>query len=146
MILIAHRGNFNGPNKYRENTISYIEEAIYKGYDAEIDVRAKKNKIYIGHDQPIDLVTDSWLKKFKNKLWIHCKDPASFDYFNNLKQYNYFWHEDDAFTITSKGFVLSHVKNSINKLSGKFIKIQLEKKKINGNFVGILSDYPVLYK
>ena len=146
MILIAHRGNFNGPNKYRENTISYIEEAIYKGYDVEIDVRVKKNKIYIGHDQPIDLATDSWLKKFKNKLWIHCKDSSSLDYFNNLKQYNYFWHEDDAFTITSKGFVLSHVKNSINKLSGKFIKIQLENKKINGNFVGILSDYPVLYK
>ena len=32
MILIAHRGNINGPNPERENTVSYIQEALDKGY------------------------------------------------------------------------------------------------------------------
>ena len=38
MILIAHRGNVNGKNPERENTIEYIEEAIKKGYHCEIDI------------------------------------------------------------------------------------------------------------
>jgi len=146
MILIAHRGNINGPNPKRENTILYIEEAINRGYDVELDLRILKDKIYIGHDKPIEEIKPNWLKKFKNKLWVHCKDTESLKYFADLKDYNYFWHKDDEFTITSKGFILSHTDNNIKSLSGKFIKIQLENKKINGNFVGILSDYLLKYK
>ena len=33
MIKIAHRGNYKGRNVDRENTISYIEEAIAAGYN-----------------------------------------------------------------------------------------------------------------
>ena len=146
MILIAHRGNINGRNLNRENTVSYIEEAINKGYDVELDIRVIKNKVYTGHDNPIDNIDLNWLKKFKNRLWIHCKDTESLKYFSNLKDYNYFWHEKDQFTITSKGFILSHVNNNVKKLSGDFIKIHFKNKKINGNFVGILSDYLLKYK
>lgn len=146
MILIAHRGNINGPNPNRENTISYIEEAISKGYNVEIDVRINNKKLYTGHDEPIDLINNNWLKKLKNKLWIHCKDHESLKHFSSLNQYNYFWHENDAYTISSKGFILSHVNNNVKKLSGLFIKISFENKKINGNFIGILSDYLLKYK
>ena len=38
MILISHRGNTNGKNINRENTKSYIDEAIAKGFDVEIDI------------------------------------------------------------------------------------------------------------
>ena len=38
MILISHRGNVNGKLPNRENTISYIKEAIAKGFDVEIDI------------------------------------------------------------------------------------------------------------
>ena len=36
--LISHRGNVNGQNIERENTLSYIDEANFLGYDVEIDV------------------------------------------------------------------------------------------------------------
>jgi len=146
MMLIAHRGNFNGPNLKEENTIKYIENALKNGFEVEIDVKMHKNNIYSGHDKPIEVLTEKWLNKYYKKLWIHCKDAQSLKYFANHNKYNYFWHEDDAFTITSKGFILSHIDNNINKLSGKFIKINFNNKKINGNFVGILSDYVILYK
>ena len=32
MIFIAHRGNINGRQPERENTVAYIEEALKKGY------------------------------------------------------------------------------------------------------------------
>jgi hypothetical protein len=145
VILIAHRGNFNGPNPEKENKLTYIEEAIHNGYEVEIDVRMHKNTIYSGHDKPLDLISNSWLKRFYNKLWIHCKDAETLKYFAIFNEYNYFWHQDDSFAITSKGFILSHVNNDIKKLSGQFIKINLNNKKIHGNFVGILSDYLIKY-
>ncbi len=38
MILISHRGNINGKNEIRENSIFYIMEALSMGFDVEIDV------------------------------------------------------------------------------------------------------------
>ena len=40
MILIAHRGNMNGPNEY-ENGQKYCEEAIAQGFNIELDVNNK---------------------------------------------------------------------------------------------------------
>ena len=37
MILIAHRGNINGPGEY-ENGQKYCQEAIDAGYNIEVDV------------------------------------------------------------------------------------------------------------
>ena len=37
MIRIAHRGNFAGINRDRENSPDYIEEAIAAGYNVEVD-------------------------------------------------------------------------------------------------------------
>ena len=53
MKLIAHRGNINGINPQRENTIDYIEEAIELGYDVEIDLNLHKGGFYLGHDKPV---------------------------------------------------------------------------------------------
>jgi|688.fasta_scaffold905795_2 hypothetical protein len=145
MLLIAHRGNVNGADPNKENRLSYLEDAINKGYQVELDVRMSRNQIYTGHDKPLDLIPNHWLVKFKKKLWIHCKDVKSLNYFANLNQYNYFWHDNDAFTITSKGFILSHVNNKIKELSGKFVKINFENKKINGKIIGIMSDYLLKY-
>ena len=41
MKLISHRGNLTEINPERENTEPYIDEAISKGYDVEVDVRTK---------------------------------------------------------------------------------------------------------
>ena len=48
MILIAHRGNVSGPNPEMENNPLYIDRALEKGYDVEIDIRGSfYTKFYI---------------------------------------------------------------------------------------------------
>ena len=61
MILISHRGNINTVNLERENTKSYIQEAIDLGYDVEIDVRYADDKFWLGHDEPDYEVELEWL-------------------------------------------------------------------------------------
>ena len=53
MFFISHRGNINGPEVNRENSIDYINSAIDKGYDVEVDVWFKKGEFYLGHDEPM---------------------------------------------------------------------------------------------
>lgn len=78
MILISHRGNTNLINAERENTQEYIDEAITKGYDVEIDVYGgKDSSLWLGHDLPERMVELSWLKQRKESLWIHCKNVES---------------------------------------------------------------------
>jgi len=51
MILISHRGNINGVEG-KENHPDYIDRAIEKGYDVEIDVRQDNRPgFYLGHDK-----------------------------------------------------------------------------------------------
>ena len=63
MILISHRCNINGKLPNRENTISYIKEAIAKGFDVEIDICKWDGKnFFLGHDEPQEAITPEWLK------------------------------------------------------------------------------------
>jgi hypothetical protein len=104
MKLIAHRGNVHGPKPDRENSIAYIEEAITEGYDVEIDLRVENNRCYLGHDNPEYVVTMDWLRKYKEILWIHCKNHEALEKISSsFVEFNYFWHETDSYTITSKG-------------------------------------------
>jgi len=58
MILIAHRGNTNGKNTDRENTVEYIEEALKKDYHCEIDLcKFDGEQFYLGHDVPGEAVS-----------------------------------------------------------------------------------------
>jgi hypothetical protein len=52
MILISHRGNINGKNDVRENSMFYIMEALTMGFDVEIDVWYINNEWFLGHDKP----------------------------------------------------------------------------------------------
>jgi hypothetical protein len=103
MKLIAHRGNLTGPNPLRENSIDYIEDAISEGFDVEIDLRVEGNECYLGHDDPQYFVTMEWLRKYKDVLWIHCKNCEALEKMSSsVVEFNYFWHETDCYTITSK--------------------------------------------
>lgn len=111
MKLIAHRGNINGPNPLDENNPEYIEKAISNGYDVEIDIRYETsgNNFYLGHDDPQYEVNSQWLLKRMNNLWIHCKNINSLFYFSSKTEgYNYFWHQEDDFTLTSKNYIWTY--------------------------------------
>ena len=51
MHLISHRGNIDGRQAEKENSPKYIEMAINKGFEVEVDVRFEKNKFFLGHDE-----------------------------------------------------------------------------------------------
>ena len=109
MKLISHRGNLTGPNLEKENSIPYIQEALNKGFDVEIDVWVIDNKIYLGHDKPQYLIEEIWLQLYKKQLWIHCKNINAVYYFTSkLKLFNYFWHETDTITLTSKNYIWAY--------------------------------------
>ena len=106
--LIAHRGNVAGRDQTLENSPEYIDTAISLAYDVEIDVRYVDQTIWLGHDKPERNVSFDWIKDRSNKLWIHCKDINALEFFqknNQHNEFNFFWHENDTVTLTSKNYI-----------------------------------------
>ncbi|RLA22903.1 MAG: hypothetical protein DRQ63_12235 [Gammaproteobacteria bacterium] len=102
MKIIAHRGNIYGPNKERENSPEYIEEAIVNGYDVEVDLRYIDGGFYLGHDSAKYKVDFKFLSK--TELWIHCKNFGALNYLID-SDLNYFYHDGDNYTLTSHNFI-----------------------------------------
>jgi len=119
MILIAHRGNINGRFEPLENKPAYIDLAIEKGYDVEIDTWFKDGILQLGHDKPDYEIDFKFIKDRLSKLWIHCKNVEAIIYFKDCGyDVNYFWHEEDTITLTSKNFIWAYpgkqpIQNSI---------------------------------
>lgn len=114
MKIIAHRGNITGPNKDQENHPDYIDKALNLGYDVEIDLRIKDNILYLGHDTPDYKIDIDFIKDRQDKLWIHCKDIESLIFCNcYLSDCNYFWHQEDDYTLTSKGYIWAYPSKKI---------------------------------
>lgn len=145
--LIAHRGNALGPNEARENSPSYIDEAIAKGFDVEIDLWANhKGDFFLGHNIGNHHVDYEWLHNRKEKLWIHTKNFAALRFLKD-SDFNYFFHEDDDFTLTSKCDIWAHPRVSAQEVKGVVYVIQgrrddeFAKTIISGRPLGICSDY-----
>ena len=142
MILISHRGNLNGKFLEKENSKNYIDVAINLGYDVEIDVRYHENEWFLGHDEPLYKIEYNWLIDRKNKLWVHCKNINAVTELLN-SDINFFWHENDVLTLTSKNFIWAHpnkqpIKNSIAVLP------ELNNEDIT-QCIGVCSDYAKNY-
>ena len=108
--LISHRGNVDGKYPQYENLPEYVDKALNLGYDVEVDLWIDNDGFYLGHDEatyPVDL---KWLTDRYLKLWIHCKNLRTVeglrDLQNNmLTDLNYFFHNTDDCTITSRGHI-----------------------------------------
>jgi len=106
MIFISHRGNLYGPDKKKENSIESITTALSLGLDVEVDVWFKNQQFYLGHDEPQYSISQEYLEN--PKMWCHAKNKEALFAFRNL-DIHYFWHEQDSYAITSKGYIWSHV-------------------------------------
>jgi hypothetical protein len=103
MVFISHRGNLNGRIVDKENHPDYIDSAISKGYDVEVDVWVENGILSLGHDKPDFEIEFDWLESRSQKLWIHCKNVESVVFLSkNITNLNYFYHENDKLTLTSK--------------------------------------------
>ena len=140
MIYIAHRGNTNGKFESYENEPNYIDMAIKRGFDVEIDVWLVNNLLYLGHDMPQYEVDFRWFRDRISKIWIHCKNVESIVYFKDCGyDFNYFWHENDTLTITTQGYLWVYpgkqpIKDSIAVMP------ELNNESIE-HCLGICSDY-----
>ena len=102
-ILISHRGNLNGKQPDKENTVAYIEDALEKGYHCEIDVcKYDGEKFYLGHDEPQEAVTMKWLRD--QQLWCHAKSYGALEAMI-AHGIHCFFHHNDKYTLTSQGWI-----------------------------------------
>lgn len=106
MIYIAHRGLVDGPDTEKENHPEQIQFALNQGFDCEIDLRVIADKLMLGHDNPQYHVGQSFL--YKPGLWIHCKNYPALIWCSRQGRLNYFWHDTDAYTLTSLGFIWAY--------------------------------------
>jgi hypothetical protein len=112
MFLISHRGNINGANPDKENSINYILKAIDSGFDVEIDVWFINNSFYLGHDKPEHKINYNFL--INEKLWCHAKNIHSLIEMSHYP-IHYFWHDKDDYTLTSKNYIWAYPSKKINK-------------------------------
>lgn len=147
MKLIAHRGNINGPNEELENNPKQILNTLLLGYDCEIDVHLINKELWLGHDEPQYKINLNFLLDNKDKLWLHCKNLEALNYLINFKELNIFWHNNDEYTITSRGYIWSYIGM---KTTSKIICVmpELQNNKKYENFIfndidcyGICTDY-----
>lgn len=144
MKLISHRGNIDGRVPKKENHPDYIDQAIDLGYDVEIDLWNIDGVLLLGHDEPQYGISQYWLNERHHKLWIHCKNIEAIEWMNMVKEFNYFWHENDTITMTSFNFIWAYpgkqpIKNSIAVLP-ELYNDDLD------SCIGICSDYIKNYK
>jgi hypothetical protein len=114
-ILIAHRGNINGPDSSRENQSDYVEAALQSGFDVEVDIWSERNELFLGHDGPLYPVNLDWLTEREEKLWVHCKNLAALETLLGTSL-NYFYHQSDPYTLTSHGYVWAYPGQTLPKL------------------------------
>lgn len=139
--LIAHRGLFTGPDVNLENRPEQIELAIEQGYDCEVDLWCIDNKLFLGHDRPDYAISSDWLRN--KPLWIHAKNLDALQFLVDDIKLNYFWHENDAYTLTSLGYIWAFPGKPLSKWSvmvmPEYVNPGLTD--LDFNCFGICSDY-----
>lgn len=140
--IISHRGNLNGPNKKTENTVKQIDFVIKEGFECEIDIWFINEKLFLGHDNPENEITLKWLMMNSQSFWIHCKNFEALNYFKTLDiSFNYFWHQNDDFTLTSKGYIWTYPEKKYGKNS---VIVSLDNKPPrNFDLYGICTDFVI---
>ncbi len=154
MIVIAHRGNVDGVNSLRENSPSFIDEALDLGFHCEIDLRVKDGRLFLGHDEPQCNISKDWLFDRRDVVFIHCKDSEALEFLfkelgRDTKEFNIFWHDKDDYTITTSGLIWAYPGS--NLLNIRCISVMPES--IDNSYVeksielcyGVCTDYAVRY-
>jgi len=135
MIPISHRGNLEGPSNL-ENHPDQIQKVLRLGFDCEIDLWREDSKWYLGHDYPEHQVSLNFF--CKPKLWIHAKNLAALE--SIPKYLNFFWHEADDFTLTSKHFIWTSYGKEVTDRS-VIVDFNKNWSTMNYNCYGVCSDY-----
>lgn len=145
MKFISHRGLLFGPDKNKENHPDQIQQALDQGFDCEIDLWVIDDQFYLGHDGPQYNIDFEYLKKFG--LWIHAKNLEAL-YRLSITNLNYFWHQEDDFTLTSFGYIWTYPGKKLTHRSISVLPEWFDHELNNINFdcFGICSDFIIKIK
>jgi len=144
MKIIAHRGNLNGRNLETENHPEQILRAIKEGFDVEVDAWFVDGKWYLGHDDAKYEVKPSFFSKVLNpnedKLWIHAKNLEAVEQLRHTDM-NWFWHENDKVTITSRGYIWCFPGYEVD--GGIMVEFG---QKTDKDIIGVCTDNPIRWR
>lgn len=146
MKFIAHRGNISGININKENTIDYIISALNQDFEVEIDLWYENGIYYLGHDEPKNKISLSFIGLTAEYLWCHAK---TVDTLNELLKYpniNCFFHQTDDVTLTSHKYMWTFPEKPLSERSILLKFVKDEKYIIPINIVGICSDNIDFYR
>lgn len=142
MKLIAHRGNLEGPKPELENDPNYLDDAMDQGFDVEVDVWRVDGELFLGHDGPTYPIYTQFLQR--PQIWAHAKNLEALDFMLN-NAIHCFWHEEDARTLTSQGYVWTYPnKETITK--SVIVVLELELNLENTNIHGVCGDHVATWK
>jgi hypothetical protein len=151
MFFIAHRGNISGPNPEQENHPDYITSCISRGYHVEVDLWRFGNSWALGHDAPQYEISNDFFEVngVVGFTWMHAKNiEALYEMAtsNRCQKWNYFWHEEDDFTLTNNNFIWTFMNK---RLTNKSICVMPEKSNYTLESIkgcaGVCSDYIKYY-
>jgi hypothetical protein len=102
-----------------ENHPDQIRKVLQMNLDVEIDVWYENQAWWLGHDAPQYKISGSFLDL--PGLWIHAKNfPAASMLLQGTRmghEYNFFWHESDARTLTSLGYWWTYPGQEVDETS-----------------------------
>jgi len=157
MKIISHRGYLNGKDDYLENNPKEIIRILENtDFDIEVDLWTKDLKWYFGHDYPkYELSSEEIILLFEyyfDRVWIHCKNFDALDNLSSSKHYlfknlNYFWHQEDDFTLTSKQYIWCYPGKFEEDFFGNMVCLDFDLKESeeyykNLSVCAICTDYP----
>jgi len=149
MHLISHRGNLEGPIPERENKPEYLDQALSKDFDIELDIWNERGDIFLGHDEPQYKIDLDWINKRIKRSWFHAKNLAALDFLINLKLEKglepiFFWHQEDDYTIVSNGYIWAYPGQAGNKNTIAVLP-EIYNTPVK-DFAGVCSDYVMRYR
>lgn len=113
MKFISHRGNIRGREKETENLPRRVEECLEMGFEVEVDVWCVNGDFFLGHDKPEHYVPINFLRR--EGLWCHAKNSEAFTSLVRDPNVHCFWHQEDDYTITSRGIVWVYPGKSLTE-------------------------------
>lgn len=150
MKLIAHRGLTKGPNSSLENHPKQIASALAQGYDCEVDFwvveHSCHNRYYLGHDRPTYEIDWDFIEQ--PGLWIHAKNLTALYLLGADNKLNFFWHQEDDFTLTSQGHIWTYPGKNLTSSSVCVMPEWQDPKfeNLNKSCFGVCSDYIEIIK
>ena len=149
MHLISHRGNLEGPIPEKENDPDYLDQALAKDFDIELDIWNERGNLFLGHDEPQYAIDLDWIKERIERSWFHAKNLSALDFLINLKLEKglepiFLWHQEDDYSIVSNGYIWAYPGKKGNKRTIAVLP-EIHNTPIN-NFAGVCSDYVMRYR